>query len=78
MSFSPSPSSVPAIWSHFITARLIPVCFVASFALSRLPLVSRLSEGTRTILLTAIIASAAAALFPHEKETDEGKEGAEP
>jgi len=69
---------VPPARKNKIIARLIPVCFVASFALSRLPLVSRLSEGTRTILLTAIIASAAAALFPHEKETDEGKEGAEP
>lgn len=69
---------VPPARKNKIIAGLIPVCFVASFALSRLPLVSRLSEGTRTILLTAIIASAAAALFPHEKETDEGKEGAEP
>ena len=36
-----------------------------------LPLTSALSEGTRTILLTILIASAAAALFPVQDEPEE-------
>ncbi len=50
---------------------LILVCFAASFAAGYLPFVRELSEGTRTILLTVIIASAAAILFPKEDDTSE-------
>lgn len=69
---------VPPARKNKVIAWLIPVCFAASFALSRLPLVSQLSEGTRTILLTVLIASGAAALFPHEDEADERKGETEP
>lgn len=62
---------VPPARKNKVIAGLIPVCFAASFAMSRLPLVSELSEGTRTILLTVVIASAAAALFPHTEEEKE-------
>lgn len=62
---------VPPARKNKVIAGLIPVCFAASFAMSRLPLVSELSEGTRTILLTVVIASAAAALFPHAEEQEE-------
>lgn len=68
---------VPPARKNRVIAGLIPICFAASFALSRLPLVSRLSEGTRTILLTVVIASAAAVLFPHAEEPKEGEEAAE-
>lgn len=68
---------VPPARKNKVIAGLIPICFAASFALSRLPLVSRLSEGTRTILLTVVIASAAAVLFPHAEEPKEGEEAAE-
>lgn len=62
---------VPPARKNKVIAGLIPVCFVASFAMSRLPLVSNLPEGTRTILLTVAIASAAAVLFPHVEEPEE-------
>lgn len=68
---------VPPARKNKVIAGLIPICFAASFALSRLPLVSRLSEGTRTILLTVVIASVAAVLFPHAEEPKEGEEAAE-
>ena len=45
-------------------AGIIIVCFGASFAAAYLPGVSNISEGMRTILLTVIIAAAAAVLFP--------------
>lgn len=49
----------------------VAVSFAASFAMSRLPLVSAISEGTRTVILTLIIASAAALLFPRSESEDE-------
>ena len=45
--------------------------FGASFAASRLPWISSLSSGTRTILLTVLLAAAAAALFPIREDADE-------
>lgn len=62
---------VPPARKNKVIAGLIPVCFTASFAMSRLPLVSNLPEGTRTIILTVVIASAAALLFPHVEEPKE-------
>lgn len=59
---------VPPARKDKVIAGLILLCFAASFAMSRLPVVSGLSEGTRTILLTVVIASGAAALFPHEEK----------
>lgn len=57
-------------------AGLIAVCFGASYGAAHLPLVSGISSGTRTILLTVVLASAAAMLFPvpEEKEDPEGGE----
>ena len=49
----------------------ILVCAAVSFLIRELPLTSALSEGTRTILLTILIASAAAALFPVKDEPEE-------
>jgi len=45
--------------------------FVMSFLFSRIPVVSGLSSGTRTIILTVLIAGAMAAMFP-VKEEEEG------
>lgn len=59
---------VPPARKNKVIAGTIAVCFAASFAMSRLPVVSAISEGTRTILLTVVIASAAAVLFPHREE----------
>lgn len=67
---------VPPARKDKVIAGLILVSFAASFALSRLPLVSQLAEGTRTILLTVAIASVAAVFFPHEDAPGEGDEEA--
>lgn len=62
---------VPPARTDRVIAGLILVCFAAGFAMSRLPVVSAIPEGTRTILLTVVIASAAAVLFPHEEQKEE-------
>ena len=48
--------------------------FAASWLCTVLPLTKALSEGTRTILLTILIASAAALLFPVKDEPEQQKE----
>ncbi len=67
---------IPPARKDKVIGGLVAVCFAASFALSRLPVVSTLPEGTRTILLTVVIASAAALLFPHPQRDPEGGEEA--
>ena len=68
---------IPPARKEKVIAALVAICFGASFALSRLPVVSNLSEGTRTIILTIVIASAAAILFPHPQASGAGEEGGE-
>lgn len=63
---------IPPARKDKIIAFLIPVCFLASFAAGRLPVISKLSGGTRTILLTVALSVAAALLFPVKEE--EGKQ----
>ncbi|MBQ6999265.1 MAG: AzlC family ABC transporter permease [Clostridia bacterium] len=53
----------PARKSKVLTG-LILICFAASWAATNIPYVSSLSDGTRTIILTIVLASAAAILFP--------------
>lgn len=66
---------IPPARREKVIAALVAVCFAASFAMSRLPVVSALPEGTRVILLTVVIASAAALLFPvPQKPGDEEAE----
>ena len=52
----------------------VAVSFAASWLCTVLPLTKALSEGTRTILLTILIASAAALLFPVKDEPEQQKE----
>lgn len=61
---------IPPARKNKILAAIIAVCFAASFAASRLPWISTLSDGTRTILLTVVIATLAAILFPRKDEED--------
>lgn len=44
--------------------------FVLSFAFTYLPVVSSISSGTRTIILTILISAAAAAIAPRENDID--------
>ena len=53
----------------------VVVSFVCSYAAVRLPLISGLSQGNRTILLTILISSLFAALAPRKSEQDTGKGG---
>lgn len=55
---------IPPARKSRIIAALVVISFVLSFLAATLPMVSELSEGTRTIILTVVIASAAAILFP--------------
>ena len=56
---------------------VIIVCFFMSYLASRLPVISSVSSGTRTIILTVIIASACAVLFPvkDDENTELASEG---
>lgn len=66
---------IPPARREKVIAGLVVLCFAASLACSKLPYISSLSEGTRTIILTVVIASGAAILFPHPQGTrEEGKE----
>lgn len=62
---------VPPAKKSRILAGVILVSMAASFGFTRLPGISALSSGTRTILLTVLIAGGAAILFPHEEEENE-------
>ena len=59
---------IPPARKNRVIAGLVAVCFAASFAAAQL--LPMISEGTRTILLTVLIASAAAILFPHTAEEE--------
>ena len=61
---------------RLIVLGCVAVSFAASWLCTVLPYVKTLSEGTRTILLTILIASAAALLFP-VKDAPEQKEGSQ-
>ncbi|MDO4492977.1 MAG: AzlC family ABC transporter permease [Clostridia bacterium] len=62
---------IPAARKSRIIAGLVAVCFAASWAASALPLFAGISTGTRTIVLTVVIACAAALLFPIKDEEGE-------
>ena len=51
-------------------AGIILVCFILSYLFSVLPGLALLSEGTRTIILTVAISTAAALLFPRKEQED--------
>lgn len=59
---------IPPARKSKIVAGLIAVCFAVSYACEYLPLICELSEGMRIILLTVVLASAAALLFPRQDE----------
>lgn len=63
---------IPPAKKDKVIGALVVICFAASFCAAHLPGVSALSEGTRTILLTLIIAGAAALLFPRTEKGEEG------
>lgn len=64
---------IPPAKQNKVVAALVAVSFALSFAMSVIPLVSGLSDGTRTIILTVIISAAAAVLFP-VKSSEEARD----
>lgn len=69
---------IPPARKSKIIAGMIAICFACSVAASYLPVISTLSEGTRTIILTVVISTIAALLFPVKDEEDEqAKEAAQ-
>ena len=60
---------IPPARKDKIIAGLIVICFAISYIAANIPVLSNISEGTRTIILTILISSAAAILFP--KNTNE-------
>ena len=62
---------IPPARKSKVIAILIIVCFGASFAASYLPGISSVSSGTRTIILTVVLSSAAAILFPRKPQQED-------
>ena len=61
---------IPPARKNRVIALFVLISFAASFAATYLPLISRLSGGTRTIILTVLISAVAAILFPVNEEED--------
>ena len=55
---------VPQARKSKVIAGLILICFAASWGAEKLAFLQNISSGTKTIILTIVIASAAALLFP--------------
>lgn len=62
---------IPPARKSRILAGLIAISFAASYLAENLPGISSISSGTRTIILTVVLSSAAAILFPHPAEDSE-------
>ena len=65
---------IPPAKKDRVIAVLIVIGFALSFCATYLPVVSELSEGTRTIILTVVIAGGAALLFPKTGNAEEETE----
>jgi len=59
---------IPPARREKVIGGIIVVCFMLSYLASRLPVVKELSSGTRIIILTVVIASACAILFPIKED----------
>lgn len=65
---------IPPARKSRVLAGVILVSMAASLAFTKLPLLSGLSTGNRTILLTVLISAGAAVLFPVKESEQEGGE----
>ena len=59
---------IPPARKSIVVAGLVAVSFLASWGAVYLPFIGDMSAGTRTIILTLVISSAAALLFPRKEE----------
>ena len=67
---------IPPARKNRVVAIFVLLSFACSFAFSVLPVVSELSGGMKTIILTVALSALAAALFPVEDAAAEGGEAA--
>lgn len=63
---------IPPCKKNTVIAGLVAVSFLLSYLAAKLPFFSVISDGNRTILLTLLIAGAAALLFPVKDGDDNG------
>ena len=68
---------IPPAKKDKVITMLVVICFLLSYLATSLPYVRDISSGTRTIILTVVIAGAAAVLFPVEEEEEVEKDGLE-
>ena len=61
---------VPASKKNHIILGVVVITMAASFLLEALPITAAIASGTRTILLTVVISSIAAVLFPIKEEAE--------
>ncbi len=59
---------IPPARKDKVVAVLVVLAFASSWLCSWLPVVSALSDGTRTIILTVVLSAGAAALFPRKEQ----------
>ena len=62
---------MPAARNNRIVAITIICCFILSYLSTIIPVISKISDGTRTIILTVVISTIVAILFPYPEESDE-------
>lgn len=62
---------IPPARKNKIIAGLVIISMLLSFAFTKMPFVSSLSSGIRVIILTVVIALAAAVIFPVKEEENE-------
>ena len=67
---------IPPARKSKVVVALVAISFALSFVCNYLPGISALSEGTRTIVLTVAISSAAAVLFPVNQDEQEAEHDA--
>ena len=65
---------IPPAHKNKVIAILILICFAFSYALSWFPVISNLSAGTRTIILTVGISAIAGFLFPVKQGKEMGND----
>lgn len=62
---------IPPARKSKIIAGIVVISMTASFAFAKLPYISSVSSGMRTILLTVVISALAALLFPIKEDSNE-------
>lgn len=62
---------VPPCRKNKVILAFVIISFIASFVAGKLPYISELTSGTRTIILTVILSAAAALLFPVKDDEEE-------